>query len=182
MKNIQAADIIEMASKSDFNKLRKKQIQECIRAFNIEQRHIVELKKAFTACSLNENNETPIKDLLESIQEKGLKYPPLILNFFLNVLNSEDIFANSESPKEFAEGISSCNKFTGQEMLSYNKFISLEWIFNTCPMLTSYFYNNSDNFKNAISMNGFVDTITPAKPSKYQLLYQPKLIMESFSP
>jgi hypothetical protein len=62
----------------------------------------VELKKAFTACKMNSNSETTLKELLESISEKGMKYPPLVLNFFLNILNVKDMFDDKAAPSEFS--------------------------------------------------------------------------------
>lgn len=158
MRNQQTSDIINLVCKNEFNRLRQRQIQECIRAFNIEQRHIVELKKAFTACELNSRSETTLKELLESIHERGLRYPPLILNFFLNVLNVNDMFDDNTPPAGFVQEVAANHRgFNGQDRLAFKKLQSLEWIYNHCPMLTSYFYNNSDNFKNAISMNAFAD-------------------------
>ena len=79
------------------------------------------------------------------------------MNFFLNVLNVKDMFDDKTPPVSFAQEISNHKGFNGQDRLSFKKLQSLEWIYNHCPMLTSYFYNNSDNFKNAISMNAFTD-------------------------
>lgn len=58
---------------------------------------------------------------------------------------------------------------------------SLEWVFNHCPMLTSYFYNNSDNFKNAISMNAFTDVDNPKAQGRVPQSVAPKLATEKFS-
>lgn len=183
MRNQQTSDIINLVCKNEFNRLRQRQIQECIRAFNIEQRHIVELKKAFTACSLNARSETTLKELLESIQERGLRYPPLILNFFLNVLNVKDMFDDNAPPASFAQEVANQKGFNGQDRVSFKKLQSLEWIYNHCPMLTSYFYNNSDNFKNAISMNAFTDVDSlKGKGRTQKSKYQPKLMMDAYSP
>lgn len=52
------------------------------------------------SCSMNEKGETTLEELLEQVEERGLRYPPLILNFFINVLNVEDVLAKSP-PQSF---------------------------------------------------------------------------------
>jgi hypothetical protein len=48
-------------------------------------------------------------------------------------------------------------------------------------MLTSYFYNNSDNFKNAISMNAFTDVDNPKAQGRVPQSVAPRLATEKFS-
>lgn len=46
-----------------------------------------------------------------------MRYPPLVLNFFLNILNSKDMFDDKAAPSE----ISSKKNFNGEDYLSYKK-------------------------------------------------------------
>lgn len=50
------------------------------------------MKRAFLSCSLDKEFTIPLKDLVESINEKCLKFSPNVLNFFLNILNKKDVF------------------------------------------------------------------------------------------
>jgi len=67
--------IIKEATHNDFNLMKQKQIKEVIRTFNIEQRHILELKKAFMECEFNSKGETTLGELLENLQEMNYRYP-----------------------------------------------------------------------------------------------------------
>lgn len=53
-KNLQTQDMIKFVSRSDFNMGRQVQIMDCIRAFKIDFRHIIGLKRAFMDCEMDE--------------------------------------------------------------------------------------------------------------------------------
>lgn len=91
-KNAESAEIIRQMSKNEFNPVRQIQIRECIRQFDISLKMINDVKKAFLACDLDQNRCTTAEDLLLEMQERGLKYTPDQINFFLNILNVRDVY------------------------------------------------------------------------------------------
>lgn len=85
-KNVQNRDIINVISKNEFTKQQELQIQECIRAFNIELRHLQPLKKAFIKCDKNHCGLITVKSLIKRIYKMKMHVPRHILQFYINTL------------------------------------------------------------------------------------------------
>lgn len=66
-RNVQTKDIIDRISKSEFDQGQSFQIQECIRAFNIELKHIQPLKAMFIKCDKNKTGIIKTKDLVKRL-------------------------------------------------------------------------------------------------------------------
>lgn len=54
-------DVIKLVSSNEFDQSRQKQIEECIRAFNINYRHVNDMKKCFIDCDLDDAGNTTIE-------------------------------------------------------------------------------------------------------------------------
>ena len=91
-KNRQTTDIIKLISNNAFSQKRQSQIQECIRVFGIDNRHVNDLKRAFMDTELDHNGDSTTGQLIEKMKEFNIRYPKIILNFFINILNARDVF------------------------------------------------------------------------------------------
>ena len=87
------------------------------------------------------------------MQLLNLRFPKIILNFFINVLNEKDVFDQSNDGKnrDFMKQMSEKKVFDKGNRLSFHKLRSFQNIFNRCPMFTAQTNNSSQNFKNALS-------------------------------
>lgn len=90
-RNVQNKDIIENVSKSEFDKAQELQIQECIRAFNIELKHIQPLKSIFIKCDYNKTGMVLCKDFIKRLHKMNIQMPAQIFNFFINTLKEKDV-------------------------------------------------------------------------------------------
>lgn len=57
-KNQQMDDVIKLVTSNEFGPKRQKEIMECIRAFQIDLRHVQEVKKVFIDCDLDGDGNT----------------------------------------------------------------------------------------------------------------------------
>ena len=89
-------DVIKLVTSNEFGLQRQKEIMECIRAFKIDHRHMGTIKKIFIESDLDANGNTTIGQVTEIIQKFNMSFPTAIYNFFMNILQVDDVFdANS---------------------------------------------------------------------------------------
>lgn len=100
---------------------------------------------------LDDQGNTTVGQLLEQMRDLKIRFPKVIINFFLNILSQKDQFEVS-SDAEFIKSIK-VSQIKPTDKLSFNKLQSFHQIFNRCPMYTAQTSNNSQNFKDAISSN-----------------------------
>ena len=82
-------------SKNEFLKSQELQIQECIRAFQIELRHLDPLKRAFIAADKQHIGVVTVKEIIEELHNDKINLPQNILHFFINTLLIKDNESNN---------------------------------------------------------------------------------------
>ena len=68
-RNMQTKDIVDSISKNEFDQGQQLQIQECIRAFNIELKHIQPLKQCFIKGDKSKSGFIQVRDLVTAFAE-----------------------------------------------------------------------------------------------------------------
>ena len=100
---------------------------------------------------LDHDGNTTVTQLLKQMRMLNIRFPKVIVNFFLNILNVSDL-QDADCEHEFVKKMKLAN-IRPSDKLSFSKLQSFHHIFNRCPMSTAQTNNNSQNFKDAISSN-----------------------------
>jgi hypothetical protein len=74
-KNTQQQTIINQLSKNEFLRSQQLQIQECIRTFQIESRHLDPLKGAFIAADEEQMGTCTVKQLVRALHAMNINWP-----------------------------------------------------------------------------------------------------------
>ena len=74
-KNTQSQNLINQLGKNEFLRPQQLQIQECIRTFQIELRHIDPLKNAFICEDKNREGTITVKQLVHELHNNGVNWP-----------------------------------------------------------------------------------------------------------
>lgn len=154
-KNVQTQGVLGEICRSDFNKEQQRQIQECLRSFNIELQHLMPLRIQFIKCDKHRQGRIKAKDLVKRFVKIRQQYPMRIFNFLINTLTEKS--QGSDQGVELKE--SAEVNFDPEAILSFEKLQSLFQIYNRCPASTKGYTNNSNNFRSLITMPGHQDDI-----------------------
>ena len=84
---------------------------------------------------LDGNGDTTTGKLLKQMKWLNIRFPKIILNFFLNILNEKDAFGTTDD-KEFVRNMKARN-IRANDKLTIHKLQSFHTIFNSCPMFTA---------------------------------------------
>lgn len=150
-KNVQTRGILGEICRSDFNTEQQRQIQECLRSFNIELQHLMPLRIQFIKCDRQRQGRIKAKDLVKRFVKIRQQYPMRIFNFLINTLTEKDPNMDFRSSADV--------NFDPEAILSFEKLQSLFQIYNRCPASTKGYTNNSTNFRTLITMPGHEDDI-----------------------
>lgn len=148
-KNLQTAEIIASVSKNSFNKVEQRQIEECMRQFNIDFRTLVKFTRIFMDADVKNCGFVSIGDMVDHLIEAKQILPMPVFNFLTSAIRVNKVQNLQQTSTQRAS--------TG-ELLSLAKLHSVVEVFNRCPMLTQGSSNNSNNFKNIVQLPGFVVT------------------------
>lgn len=150
-KNVQTQGILGEICRSDFNREQQRQIQECLRSFNIELQHLAPLRIQFIKCDRHRQGRIKAKDLVKRFAKIRQQYPMRIFNFLINTLAEKDPDMDFKASAEV--------NFDPEAILSFEKLQSLFQIYNRCPASTKGYTNNSSNFRTLVTMPGHEDDI-----------------------
>ena len=89
------------------------------------------------ASNLDVNGDTTTGPLLRKLRERNIRYPRIVMSFFLNILNCTDVFRDTDydDNKAFVKQAKESN-IKASDKLSFQKLQSFQHIFNKCPMYT----------------------------------------------
>lgn len=68
-KNLESENLLLQYSNNEFNHRQEKQIQECMRSFNIELSHLLPLKSNFIKCDRDHTGFIQIQDLIKRLSK-----------------------------------------------------------------------------------------------------------------
>lgn len=90
---------------------------------------------------LDANGDSTTGSLLRKLKAMNIRFPRIILNFFLNILNEKDVFDQMDQVNFVRQ--MKVSKINAGDKLSIHKLQSFHHIFNRCPMFTAQTNNNS---------------------------------------
>jgi hypothetical protein len=131
-------------SQNEFSKSQQLQIQECIRTFQVELKHLNPLKKAFIKTDKAKCGIITLKDLVKRLVKMKQYVPEPIFNFFAHTLAERD---------------ENGNELQAETKLHFSRLQSLYQIYYNCPVSTKGYTNNSNIMREALTMPGHLDDI-----------------------